>query len=105
MCSLPAVERKLIGVIRKVAKQFNGRRPEVLVVAHEMDPRAGMLAAAAADRSLPTEHQAPREQGTGPRKSPKKMMATSPVPPGMMEQRRRANPREDPGSDSDLTYG
>eukprot|EP00892_Ulva_mutabilis_P011918 jgi/Ulvmu1/9099/UM005_0194.1 len=102
--SLPALERKLIGIIRKVCKQFNGRRPEVLVVAHEMDPRAGMLAAAAAGRTPP---QGMKESGAkrGARRAPRKIMAPSAVPEGMLEQRRRANPRENPDSDTDLTYG
>lgn len=104
-CSLPAVERKLIGAIRKVCKQFNGRRPEVLVVAHEMDPRAGALAAAAAGRPPPGEPQPQQRQSTGPRRSPRKAMGASAVPPGMLEQRRSANPRESPDGGVDLTYG
>lgn len=102
-CSLAAVERKLIGIIRKVCKQFNGRRPEVLVVAHEMDPRAGVVAAAAAGRAPPQGMPEPGDK-RGPRRSPRKQVGATAVPQGMLEQRRRANPRENPGRDSDLSY-
>lgn len=39
--------------IRKVCKTFNSRKPEVVVICHEMDPRAGAIAAASAGRKPP----------------------------------------------------
>jgi beta-CASP RNase J family ribonuclease len=48
--ALAAVERVVADALRRACKQFNNRRPEVVVIAHEADPRAGAAAAAAAAR-------------------------------------------------------
>lgn len=37
--SLVAVERTVADAIRRACKDFNQRRPDVIVIAHEMDPR------------------------------------------------------------------
>ena len=50
--TLSAVERVVSDALRRCAKQFNNRRPEVVVIAHEADPRAGAAAAAAARRRI-----------------------------------------------------
>ena len=38
---LVAVERVVSDALRREARAFNGKRPEVVVIAHEFDPRAG----------------------------------------------------------------
>jgi beta-CASP RNase J family ribonuclease len=48
--SLTAVERTVAEALRRACKQFNSRRPEVVVVAHEADARAGAVAGAIAAR-------------------------------------------------------
>ena len=37
--SLVAVERSVADAIRRSCRDFNQRRPDVIVIAHEMDPR------------------------------------------------------------------
>lgn len=37
--SLVAVERSVADAIRRACKEFNQRHPDVIVIAHEMDPR------------------------------------------------------------------
>ena len=37
--SLVAVERTVADAIRRACRDFNQRRPDVIVIAHEMDPR------------------------------------------------------------------
>ncbi len=37
--SLVAVERTVADAIRRACKEFNQRLPDVIVIAHEMDPR------------------------------------------------------------------
>lgn len=37
--SLVAVERTVADAIRRSCRDFNQRRPDVIVIAHEMDPR------------------------------------------------------------------
>jgi hypothetical protein len=53
ICSLVAVERLMTQTIKKTCRTFNSRKPEVVVICHEMDPRAGAIAAAAAGRKPP----------------------------------------------------
>ncbi|KAI7836750.1 hypothetical protein COHA_009388 [Chlorella ohadii] len=48
--ALSAVERVVADSLRRTCKAFNRRRPEVVVIAHEFDPRAGAAAAASARR-------------------------------------------------------
>jgi len=50
--ALSAVERVVTDSLRRGCKQFNNRRPDVIVIAHEADPRAGAAAAATARRRL-----------------------------------------------------
>lgn len=47
---LSAVERVVSDSLRRTCKAFNQRRPEIVVIAHEADPRAGAAAMAAATR-------------------------------------------------------
>lgn len=47
---LSAVERVVADALRRTCRSFNQRRPEVVVIAHEADPRAGAAAMAAATR-------------------------------------------------------
>lgn len=61
--ALSAVERVVGDALRRCAKQFNNRRPEVVVIAHEADPRAGAAASASvvrrrADRPTLSEDEA-----------------------------------------------
>jgi beta-CASP RNase J family ribonuclease len=51
--SLAAVERVVTDALKRSAKAFNNRRPDVVVIAHEADPRAGAAM------------QASRRSGTG----------------------------------------
>ena len=44
--SLVAVERAVADAIRRACKDFNQRRPDVVVIAHEMDPRYNTIAQA-----------------------------------------------------------
>ncbi|KAL0027487.1 hypothetical protein WJX77_005103 [Trebouxia sp. C0004] len=44
--SLVAVERSVADAIRRACKEFNQRHPDVIVIAHEMDPREGAAARA-----------------------------------------------------------
>lgn len=48
--SLAAVERVVSDSLARCCKQFNNRRPEVVVVAHEADPRLAAAMAAASKR-------------------------------------------------------
>ncbi|KAL4452436.1 hypothetical protein ABPG75_008098 [Micractinium tetrahymenae] len=52
---LAAVERVVADALRRTCKAFNQRRPEVVVIAHEADPRAGQAAMAAANRRQAAE--------------------------------------------------
>jgi hypothetical protein len=65
---LAAVERVVADALRRTCKAFNQRRPEVVVIAHEADPRAGAAAAAAAARR---QQEAPdrRQQDAPDRRS------------------------------------
>jgi len=42
--SLVAVERSVADAIRRACKEFNQRHPDVIVIAHEMDPRCARSA-------------------------------------------------------------
>ena len=48
--ALSAVERVVGDSLRRASKQFNNRRPEVIIIAHEADPRMGAAAGAMARR-------------------------------------------------------
>ena len=48
--ALSAVERVVSDALRRCAKHFNNRRPDVVVIAHEADPRAGAAATASSVR-------------------------------------------------------
>lgn len=50
--SLAAVERVVTDAMRRTCKQAYGRRPDVVVIAHEADPRAGLAARADAARRV-----------------------------------------------------
>ena len=59
--TLPAIERNATDAIRRACKLFNNRRPEVVVVAHEADPRyaAAVESIAARRRKSPSGRQPP----------------------------------------------
>lgn len=40
--TLPAVERAVLAALRTSARRYNQKRPEVIVLAHELDPRCVM---------------------------------------------------------------
>lgn len=50
--TLVAVERAVANAMRRTCKEFNDRQPDVVVVAHEMDPRS--VSADSASSSSPT---------------------------------------------------
>ncbi|GAB4818720.1 hypothetical protein N2152v2_005766 [Parachlorella kessleri] len=52
--NLTAVERVVADAMRRTCKQFNGRRPDVVVIAHEADPRAAVAAAGSRTRQADT---------------------------------------------------
>lgn len=101
--------------LKQVCRKFNGRKPEVLVVVHEMDPRAGALAAAAGGRPGDGGGRPPSSSGRGPRgdrrletatkRTARRKLTASPVPPGLVENMRKNNPRESPSGDKDMSYG
>jgi beta-CASP RNase J family ribonuclease len=71
--ALSAVERVVGDSLRRAAKQFNSRRPEVIIIAHEADPRMGAAAGAMAKRRssrLERDSNAPansnKKRGTSP---------------------------------------
>lgn len=47
-CELPRIEREVAEMIKKTVRAVNGRRPEVVVIAHEMDPRIAQIVRAQA---------------------------------------------------------
>lgn len=46
---LTAVERLVTEAIKRECRIYNNKRPEIVVIAHEMDPRAGMVVRAQAE--------------------------------------------------------
>jgi hypothetical protein len=59
------VERVVADSLRRTCKAFNQRRPEVVVIAHEADPRAGAAAMAAASRRQDDRYTDVRGDGSG----------------------------------------
>ena len=59
--NLPAVERSVADALRREAKAYNARKPEVVVVVHEMDAR---LAVRADSRTAPTRRSPLRAAGS-----------------------------------------
>jgi hypothetical protein len=63
------VERTVIEALKRQARAFNNRRPEVICVAYEHDPRDGALAdVAAARRGSPGPGPGGRDQQQQPRR-------------------------------------
>jgi hypothetical protein len=118
--ALSAVERVVGDSIRRAAKQFNNRKPEVIIIAHEADPRMGAAAGAMAkrrssktvrDREGTDDGEKPRArrvpvkgrrapQGKPPN-SPTKGPPKGPPPlqrlsPDVIKQRKKINPRDNP---------
>lgn len=115
--SLRAIERQMTNTVRKTCKRFNSKRPEVLVIAHERNPQAGMIAATASTqpaRYARPDHKNRERGGRGPIRAAIKPApslspppSTSVLPAGLVQKRRAANPREQPHPDADpdsLTY-
>ena len=97
-----------MSVIRKTCRSFNGKRPEILVVVHEMELHAGQIADIAAGRADANRGAGGRGRGRGRRSSARRPPTAQPLPAGMVQQRTERNPRESPaaGTDAqDLTYG
>lgn len=89
--------------LKQVCRKFNGRKPEVLVVVHEMDPRAGALAAAAAGRAPPNSGTSggPKNRRMQSRRAP----SASRAPAGLVDSMRKMNPRQRPSGNRDMSYG
>lgn len=126
--ALSAVERVVGDSIRRASKQFNNRRPEVIIIAHEADPRMGAAAGAMAKRrsSKSVRDSAGNKSNEGPRpprKAPNKSRrpnnnavgrgkgppsrAGPPLErlsPEMIQERKKNNPRDKPSSDQDVEY-
>eukprot|EP00192_Tetraselmis_astigmatica_P024681 CAMPEP_0117691068 /NCGR_PEP_ID=MMETSP0804-20121206/25497_1 /TAXON_ID=1074897 /ORGANISM="Tetraselmis astigmatica, Strain CCMP880" /LENGTH=242 /DNA_ID=CAMNT_0005504225 /DNA_START=75 /DNA_END=804 /DNA_ORIENTATION=+ len=62
---LGLIERNVVDALRRVCKGYNSRRPEVIVIAHEMDPRIGAVINAQANRLR--QQSAEGERGRGGR--------------------------------------
>jgi hypothetical protein len=130
--ALSAVERVVGDSLRRASKQFNNRRPEVIIIAHEADPRMGAAAGAMAKRRSSREVRngdrddtrgkrpnvqpgKPKRPGNGgatgsagpPRgrgRPPKGPPPLERLSPEMIEQRRKQNPRDKPDSGGDVEY-
>ena len=129
--ALSAVERVVGDSLRRAAKQFNNKRPEVIIIGHEADPRMGAAAGAMSKRrSSRTERNAQGKDGDiksqGSRRSPPRNKNASsqqnipprgrrppgksgPPPlerlsPDMIDQRKKSNPRDAPSSGNDVEY-
>lgn len=66
--SLAVVERQVIDSVRKACKTYNQRTPEVIVIAHENDPRAAhipLVAAGQQQRSLSAPQGQEGRRGSG----------------------------------------
>lgn len=81
--SLGAVERAVADALRRTCKVRNNRRPDVLVIAHEADPRAGEAARASATRRL-QEGLLRRQQLSAPSRDGDARGAQRPGAPGRM---------------------
>lgn len=55
--SLTQVERQVVEAIKKVSRAFNNRRPEVICVAYEHDPRYSHVPEVAARRAAASQQQ------------------------------------------------
>jgi len=129
--ALSAVERVVGDSLRRAAKQFNGRKPEVIVVSHEADPRMGAAAGAMAKRrssrdlrdarggerddsrgrrpsTPPGKPKRPAGGGAGPPRGrgrpPKGPPPLERLSPDMIDQRKKNNPRDKPDSGGDVEY-
>lgn len=129
--ALSAVERVVGDSLRRAAKQFNGRKPEVIVVSHEADPRMGAAAGAMAKRrssrdlrdarggerddsrgrrpsTPPGKPKRPAGGGAGPPRGrgrpPKGPPPLERLSPDMIDQRKKNNPRDKPDSGEDVEY-
>ena len=117
--ALSAVERVVGDSLRRAAKQFNNRKPEVIIIAHEADPRMGAAAGAMAKRrsskavrdqstddgEKPRARRVPVKGRRGPQgkpsNSPTKGSPKGPPPlqrlsPDVIKQRKKINPRDNP---------
>uniref|UniRef100_A0A7S1SH70 Uncharacterized protein n=1 Tax=Tetraselmis chuii TaxID=63592 RepID=A0A7S1SH70_9CHLO len=110
--SLGMIERNVGDVLRRICKGYNDRRPEVIIIAHELDPRAGVVVrnrnkrleaeTAAANPARAQRRSAARSGGRG-RGGP----SSRPAPEKVLKQRRAANPRDNPDaarSGDDLAF-
>ena len=129
--ALSAVERVVSDAIRRAAKQFNNRRPEVIIIAHEADPRMGAAAGAMMKRRTskqartqdggprgPTSDEQPRRvpargrrpsQNTLTTARSKKSPSKGPpplerLPPDVIKERKKTNPRDSPGNGGNVEY-
>lgn len=131
--ALSAVERVVGDSLRRAAKQFNNRRPEVIIIAHEADPRMGAAAGAMAKRrSSKDVRDGDRDESRGRRSvspgRPKRAPVTGgssgsgggapkgrgrppkgPPPlerlsPDAIAERKKNNPRDKPGGGGDVEY-
>ena len=129
--ALSAVERVVGDSIRRAAKQFNSRKPEVIIIAHEADPRMGAAAGAMAKRrSSKTVRDQRTDDGDKPRsrrvlvkgkrgpqgkpsnsptKGPPKGPSKGPPPlqrlsPDVIRQRKKTNPRDNPDDRNNVEY-
>lgn len=122
MCSLTALERKLTRKIGDVCGSFNKKFPEVIVVMHEKDPRAGAVAKAknkgepvpssndrkSASKGRSGDARAGRGASSATKAAKREAPQSSPLPAGLVASRKASNPRENPSPDADpesLTYG
>ncbi|KAL4450117.1 hypothetical protein ABPG77_010786 [Micractinium sp. CCAP 211/92] len=91
---LAAVERVVADSLRRTCKAFNQRRPEVVVIAHEADPRAGQAAMAAATRRQAEERERRDEQGQSSGRRGEREMSDREADAVLAERERRRRARQ-----------
>ena len=89
-------------VMRRVCKGYNSRRPEVVVIAYEPDPRAMAGRLSRGDSSSPPPPPGGRQQGgrgRGPGRGRGRAPPSRAAPAEMLQKRREMNPRENLGGE------
>eukprot|EP00803_Ostreobium_quekettii_P009805 evm.model.scf_52.21 EVM.evm.TU.scf_52.21 scf_52:165961-174383(-) len=112
--ALSAVERVVAQEIRRACMKYNSRRPEVIVIAHEFDPRAGAAVEAQARRKIERESELRKknskevlgQEGDQGVQGPPSESDTAPAKKaGKTSRRRRASSRPQDGAEADAQPG
>jgi len=102
--SLGLIERHVADVMRRVCKSYNSRRPEVVVIAYEPDPRA---VASRLSRTNNSGNSSDYGGGRSSRQQEGRWRAppSRAAPADMLERRRQMNPRENLAATSESSAG